>query len=174
MAKKISKKSLGYLIPTLLLIGGAFFLYYKTNVASGGFASGGFKSYGYFTGGKPASDLDVHTVRWHQHQGYERVVFDIYKYNGIFSDTPFIKADKTGHYQIGSEMQNSLELDGEVSGYRAFSAAFPSFAHSHMVKSIEVFPEDDGNYLFTMHLKRPVRYKVFSLKNPARIIIDLR
>ncbi len=171
---KLSKRSLGYLIPTILLVLGALFLYLKTNAASGGFVSSGFKSYGYFTGGKVADNLDIKSVRWHHHDGYERVVLDVYEWEGVFSENPLQKSKKTGLYQIGIEVQDTLSLDGEVSGYRAFSAKMPNFSDSNIMKRMRVFPNDDGTFLFTIDLKRPISYKVFTLKNPARIIIDVK
>ncbi len=173
MAKKLSKKSLGYIIPALLLIAGALFLYLKTSSTSDGALSNGYKSHGYFHGGVPAEDLDVRRIRWHAHNGYERLVFDIYQYNGVLSEVPYIKATKTGVYQIGREKVDALMIDGELSGYRAFSASMPTLSKSHIIQSIEILPEDESHYLFTIHLKKAAHYKVFTLKNPARIIIDV-
>ncbi len=172
-----SKKSWGYIIPTLFLIAGAFFLFLKSNGGSspiGGFMSGGYKSVGYFHGGKIAESLDVRTVRWHKHEGYERVVFDIYAWHGVFGDKPYEKTDKTGLYQIGKEKKGSLHLDGEIMGYRAFSAKTPSFTQSKLVSKMQVIPNEENSFLFTLTLKKPASYKVFTLKDPSRIIIDLK
>lgn len=171
---KTKKNKWGYIIPAVLLLLGALFLYLKTNGASGGFASGGYKSSGYFSGGKLSEGLDVKTVRWHKHDGYERLVFDIYAWDGVFGNHPYKKSHETGLYQIGMELQNALSLDGELSGYRDFSAKMPHFANSKMLKKMQVLSNDDGSYLFTLELKRAVTYKVFTLKNPARIVIDIK
>ena len=171
---KIKKTSWGYIIPAVLLLVGALFLYLKTNSASGGFVSGGYKSSGYFSGGKLSEGLDVKTIRWHKHDGYERLVFDIYAWDGVFGENPYEKSNETGLYQIGIELQNALNLDGELSGYRGFSAKMPRFTNSKMLKKMQVFSNDDGSFLFTIDLKRAVTYKVFALKNPARIIIDIK
>ena len=171
---KIERKTWGYIIPTLLLIAGAFFLFYKSNVATGGFASGGYKSYGYFSHNGSGEDLDIKTIRWHQHKGYERLVFDIYEWDGVFGENPYQRSNFTGVYQIGTEKKGTLFLDGEVSGYRAFSADMPSFSKSKIIKKMEVYSNDDGSFLFSVKLKRAAAYKVFTLKNPARIIIDIK
>jgi len=176
--KAPSKKSWGYIIPALLLIAGALFLSVKSTGglggAVGGFLSDGYKSSGYFSGGKMTEGLDVRTVRWHKHEGYERLVFDIYEWDGVFGDNPYQKTDQTGLYQIGKEKSGSLSLDGELSGYRAFSAKMPSFIKSKRIKRMQVFPNDENSFLFTFTLKSPATYKVFTLKNPARIIIDIK
>jgi hypothetical protein len=153
---------------------GALFLYLKTSGATGGGLSGGFKSQGYFQGGSIAEDLNVKSIRWHKHNGYERIVLDIYKWNGVFSETPYKKAHETGLYQIGREVITAASIDGEISGYRAFTANMPHFSKSASIKKMEVFSNDDNSFIFTLSLKYPAAYKVFTLKNPARIVIDIK
>ena len=173
-----SKKSWGYIIPSLLLIAGALFLFVKSTgglgSVMGGIMNGGYKSSGYFAAGNMTDGLDVRAIRWHKHDGYERLVFDIYKWDGVFNDNPYQKTDEVGLYQIGKEDSDSLSLDGEISGYRAFSATMPSFAKSKLIKYLQIFPNDENSFLFTFTLKSPASYKVFTLKNPARIIIDIK
>ncbi len=178
--KNPSKKSWGYIIPTLLLIGGAFFLFSKSIGASnplagvGGFMSGGYKSSGYFSGGKITDGLDVKSIRWHKHDGYERLVFDIYKWDGVFGNNPYEKTNEVGVYQIGKENADVLSLDGELSGYRSFSAKKPYLKNSKIIKDMEIYSDDESGFLFSFSLKKPASYKVFTLKNPARIIIDIK
>lgn len=173
-----SKKSWGYIIPALFLIAGIIFLLPKSNGGISGvmgeFVSGGYKSSGYFTGGKMTDGLDVRAVRWHKHEGYERLVFDIYAWDGVFGDNPFQQTNQSGLYQIGKEDGDALSLDGELSGYRAFSAKMPNFKNSKFMKKMQVFPSDENSFLFTISLKSPATYKVFTLKSPARIIIDIK
>jgi len=174
MSKTKKKISFAYIIPALLLVGGAIFLFMRINGDSGGFFSGGYKSYGYFQGGEMSEDLDVRSVRWHQHKGYERVVFDVSKYDGVFGSAPYKDTGEVGIYQIGIEVKNGLSIDGELSGYRAFSARAPSFKKSKLINKMEIFPNDIQSFLFSLELKKPASYKVFTLKNPTRIIIDIR
>jgi hypothetical protein len=174
MKKKLKeKKTWGYLIPTFALVGFAIFLFYK----GGGVGSiniGGYKSVDYFHGGSGGSDLDIKRVRWHKHNGFERVVLDVFQYNGMFTDKNFILTNKTGTFQIGKEKAGSLELDGEVKGFRSFSANIPNFYKSKLIESMEVFTEDSSAFIFTINLKKSTSYKVFTLTKPARIIIDLK
>ena len=171
--KNPSKKSWGYIIPTLFLIMGAFFLFFKSN-GGGVFLSNGYKSSGYFHAGKMAKDLDVRAIRWSRHEGYERVVLDIYIWHGVFGNKPYQETDKTGLYQIGKEETDSLHLDGEILGFRAFSAKIPSFTKSKLIEKMQVIPNEENSFYFTLTLKKPLSYKVFTLKNPSRIIIDVK
>ena len=177
MAKKIlaklkNKNVLGYLIPFVLLISFFLFLIYK---GDGSFNTPkDYKNSGYFYGGNGGSDLDIRKVRWHKHNGFERLVLDCYQYNGVLGKKSYVLTDNTGNYQIGREKASSLELDGELKGYRAFSASIPSFSKSKLIDDIEIFPDEDEVVLFTIKLKKSTPYKVFTLKNHARIVIDLK
>jgi len=172
LGKLSSKGVLGYLLPALLLIGFVLFLLIK----GGGLGSipKDYKKSGYFHGGNGGSELDIRKVRWHKHLGFERLVFDCYQYNGVLDNKSYVLTDNTGIYQIGKEKVSSLELDGELKGYRAFSAHIPAFSKSKLIEDIEIFPEDGDGVLFTIKLKKSTPYKVFTLKNPARIVIDLK
>ncbi len=172
--KKIKSKTLwGYIVPAITLLIFGIFLYIK---GSGGsiFVESDYKNSGYFTGGSGGDDLDIKRIRWHKHHGFERVVFDCYKYNGMFTNKQYLLTNETGFYEIGKDKKGSLELDGEIKGYRAFSADIPSFSKSKLINSIEVMPEDEGAFLFTIKLKKSTPYKAFYLTKPARIIIDLK
>ncbi len=175
MAKiKIAKQHWGYIIPTLLLIAGGLFLFMKTGASTDGLMSGGFKSYGYFSGGSGGKDLNVKSVRWHTHNGYERLVFDISKWDGVLGEHPYKSTNETGIYEIGTELKNAKYIDGELSGYHSFTGNMPYFKKSKLLKDMQVFPNGDDSYLFRIGLKNKAAYKVFTLKNPARIIIDIK
>jgi hypothetical protein len=169
---KIKKESLNYLIPALVLILFFGFILYKGgSLSSASSAIGGYKYEGYFIGGSPGESLDIRLVRWHKHKGYERVVFDVYEYNGVLTNNNYTRAKVTGEYEIGREGESS-DIDGELRGYIAFSASIPSFNGSNVIRRLEVFPDKDS-YLFTFTLKKRAAYKVFTLKNPTRIVIDI-
>jgi len=175
MAKiKIAKQHWGYIIPTLLLIAGGLFLFMKTGVTSSSFLSGGFKSHGYFSGGSGGKDLNIKSVRWHTHNGYERLVFDISQWNGVLAQRAYKSTNETGLYEIGTELKNTTYIDGELSGYRSFTGNMPYFKKSKLLKNMQVFPNGDDSYLFRIALKNKASYKVFTLKKPARIIIDIK
>ncbi len=103
---------------------------------------------------------EVARVRWHQHDGFERLVFDINGYT-------------TGNFKMGEDARNDTKLHGFLTGYRSFSATLPSFTSSNIVKDMEVYTEGNNGYEFTIFLHRPTDYKLFSLPNPDRIVIDM-
>ncbi len=167
-----NKTSMIYFISALLLIGFILFLIYRGD-GTISTPSNDYKKVGYFHGGSGGSELDVRKVRWDKHVGFERIVFDVYQYNGVLGDKSYILTSDTGIYQIGKEKTDLLELYGELKGYRAFSAAIPSFSSSKYVEDLEVMPESD-EILFTIKLKKSTPYRVFTLAHPARIVIDLK
>jgi len=103
---------------------------------------------------------EVTSVRWSQHDGFERLVLDIYAYS-------------EGNFKIGEDAKNNTKLHGFLTGYRFFTPAIPSFASSSIVKNMEVYTEGKNGYSFTLFLNRPTDYKVFALKSPDRIVIDI-
>jgi len=102
---------------------------------------------------------EVTSVRWSQHKGYERLVFDV---DGFTE----------GSFQIGQDVNDRRILHGVLSGYKAFSATLPSFNSSSILHSMDVFAEGRDSYNFTLKLQRASTYKAFVLKNPTRIVID--
>jgi len=169
-----SKKFWGYFFPALLLIFFILFLLYKGDSFNLGSKESPYKKVGYFVGGSPGSDLDIRRIRWHKHNGFERVVFDCYRYNGVLGKKSYILSKDTGVYEIGKDKKDALEIDGEIKGYTSFLASPPSFYKSKLIDSIEILKEDNDAYLFTLHLKKSTPYRVFTLNNPARIVIDLK
>jgi hypothetical protein len=104
---------------------------------------------------------EVTRVRWHQHDGFERLVFDVTSY-------------KTGNFELGLDAKNSSKLHGTLMGYRNFSATLPSFASSSIVKDMEVYTQGNSGYNFTLLLHRQTTYKVFLLQDPTRIVVDMQ
>jgi hypothetical protein len=106
--------------------------------------------------------LEVLDVRWHQHDGFERLVFDI-------------SADDNdvGVCKLEPDSDNTMYLKGELIGYRRFTPYLPTFETSQLIKSMEVVKNSDNNFVFTIKFYNPISYKAFALKDPARIVIDL-
>ncbi len=126
-----------------------------------------YRDQGYVKGGKSADGFDVYSLRWHKHNGFERLVFDI---SDEFSSYDAV----VGFYSIGTEAIDSTSIAGELLGYSLFSAYIPSFKDSEIIHEMEVSSQKDTGYFFSISLKQPVSYKVFSLTDPARIIIDFK
>ncbi len=102
---------------------------------------------------------EVTAVRWSQHDGYERLVFDI---DGFTE----------GSFQIGQDVNDKRILHGSLSGYKAFSAVLPSFNSSSILDSMDVVAVGKDTYNFVLKLQRPASFKTFVLRNPTRIVID--
>ncbi len=168
----ISKNALSFWIPALVLAMFIAFLYMQGQTTQGEEESD-YKKSGYFEGGNGGSDLDIRRIRWHKHNGFERVVFDCYQYNGVLGKNSYVLSNSVGVYEIGKDKKDALEIDGELKGYRDISAKVPTFTHSKLIDGFEVLPED-GGYLFTIKLKKSTPYRVFTLQNPGRIVIDLK
>ncbi len=169
----ISKNALGFWIPTFVLALFIAFLYHQGR-ATQEEGKTSYKVSGYFSGGNGGSDLDVRRIRWHKHHGFERVVFDCYQYKGVLGKNSYVLSNSVGVYEIGKDKKGALEIDGELKGYRNLSAHIPSFSHSKLINGFEVLPEENEGYLFTIKLKKATPYRVFTLQNPGRIVIDLK
>ncbi len=171
MKLKIKKDKVPYLITFLVLIGFLAFLFIRGVGGNGHVSIDGYKYSGFFSGGAPSNNLDIRLIRWHKHKGYERVVFDVYRYNSILDRKDYARSDITGEYEIGREGTNSA-IDGELKGYTSISATIPSFRTSSIIRRVEFMPDKDS-FLFTITLKKRSAYKVFTLKHPTRIVIDI-
>jgi hypothetical protein len=127
----------------------------------------GYKSSGYFNGGKVTTGLYVHSVRWHKHDGFERLVLDI-------TGAPDQYMSVVGTYNIGTEATNSTSIAGELTGYGRFTSNIPDFKHSDIIYYMEASSDSYDSQFFSISLKTAITYKVFSLPDPARIVIDMK
>lgn len=137
----------------------------------------GFRKSGSITGGIITDGLDVKKVRWASRDGFERLVFDVYKWGGYDGGESTERVDVPGYFEI-SGTGNSNTLDIKLEGYRAFSAKMPDFKESKLIKSLEVnrdekFASDSGFFL-ELDLMEPPVFKAYELRDPARIVIDLK
>jgi hypothetical protein len=106
------------------------------------------------------STSEVTRVRWNQHEGYERLVFDVSDMN-------------SGSFTMDVDTRNNTKVHGSFIGYRSFPETLPNFITSTIVKDMEVYTQGNNGYNFTISLYRPIDYKVFALENPDRIVIDM-
>jgi len=110
--------------------------------------------------------LDVIKIREGKHEGYLRLVFDVYD-NG--------KPAKTiGQYDAKySSSQKNISV--VLYGYQKFSAPLPSFPHDATIEQIyfEQYPANQG-FKFHIKLRENAKVKIFELKNPARLIFDIK
>jgi hypothetical protein len=130
----------------------------------------GFIATGTFTGGIITDGQDISGIRFGKHELFERVVLDLSAWTG---GTPTERVDEACHYDA------KISDDGKtititLSGARGVSAGTPDLTRSTYFKSVTAyFPEDDSMVGFTIELNQASEYKVFSLKSPGKIVIDV-
>jgi len=110
--------------------------------------------------------LDVIKIREGRHEGYLRLVFDVYENS---------KSAKTvGHYDA-KYISSQKDISVILYGYQKFSAPLPSFPLSSSIEQIyfEQYPTNQG-FKFHIKLREKANVKIFELKNPARLIFDIK
>jgi hypothetical protein len=118
--------------------------------------------------GKPGG-MDVYDIRFSKHGTYERLVLEIHE---RLTNKPY---DTPCFYEVTFE-QYPWRLVVDLDSTRSeFSADFPYFGNSDYISGVyRLLSNDWGNYKFALNLKKPIKYEVFELHNPARIVIDIK
>jgi hypothetical protein len=116
----------------------------------------------HFEGGVANDGLDIKSIRKADHDSYVRLVFD--------SDG----ASKVGSYKVDYD-PSTKRISIVFSGYRAFSAKFPTFGDTSIVEKIDFakYLEDSGYKLY-IDIRGATKIKVFALESPARLVIDVK
>lgn len=128
----------------------------------------GFISSGTFTGGSITDGQDIYSVRYGLHETFERLVFDIYGWTG---SEPTETVPQIGVYEAVVSNDGKL-LTITVEGARG---AFASRTETDFpnIQSIEYFyPGSDSAVGIRITLAGQGAFKVFELKEPARLIVD--
>lgn len=110
--------------------------------------------------------LDVRKIREGKHDGYIRLVFDVYDNS---------KPSKVvGHYDA-KHNNSKKDISVILHGYGKFSAPLPSFPYYSVIEQIhfDQYPENSG-FKFHIKLRKKAEVKIFDLKNPARIVFDIK
>lgn len=123
-----------------------------------------------FEGGVMSDGLNLKFMREGNHGDYLRLVFDTY----AWLDGNSQPATSVGHYTANYNPASGV-ITVVIQGYRAFSAPFPDFASKSIVEKIYLGEYlDDSGYKFHIKLRDFVKIRVFNLKSPARLIIDIK
>ncbi|MDW7662988.1 MAG: hypothetical protein SCL54_16425, partial [Bacillota bacterium] len=131
----------------------------------------GFLESGTFSGGKVTDGQDVATARYGRHEDFERIVFDIY---GWTSFEPTETVDEIGVYEatISDDGRSiTVIINGARGAYAKKSQI--DLKDSTTVSSVEYFfPGSDSAVGITITLNEKGAFKVFSLKEPAKLVVD--
>ncbi len=119
-----------------------------------------------YDGGTLGNGFDIKNIRKGRHNGYLRLVFDVYEEaNPAYS---------VGRYR-GTYNVYTNKISITLEGYRKFSAALPSFSSNENIEKIfvEKSLEEQG---FNVYIKLldEAKVKIFDLSNPARLVIDIK
>jgi len=119
-----------------------------------------------FSSGIVSNGLDIRKIREGKHEEYIRLVFDVYT-----DESP---AMVVGHYDA-KHSKSKKDIAVTLHGYRKFSAPLPSFPHYSVIEQIhfDQYPENSG-FKFHIKLREDAKVRVFDLKNPARIVFDIK
>jgi hypothetical protein len=117
----------------------------------------------------PPGGTDVYDIRFSKHGSFERLVFET-------RDTTDGKPSKTPCFFEVTYEQYPFRLVVDLDNTRLqFSADFPNFSNSDYISGKYYLPsETSGNYKFALALKKPIKFEVFELHNPGRIVIDIK
>jgi len=119
-----------------------------------------------FSGGKTEDGLEVKSIREGRHEHHIRLVLDVYKDGKV--------AQGVGNYKAQYNFDTN-DIVVTLNGYRKFTPALPSFSQKSEIEKI-YFDNylDDSGYKFHIKLRYPSTVKVFDLKNPARLVFDIK
>jgi hypothetical protein len=119
-----------------------------------------------FSSGIITDGLDVRQIREGKHEGYIRLVFDVYNDAQAAKDV--------GHYDAKYH-KSKKDISVILHSYRKFSASLPSFPHYSVIEQIhfDQYPDDSG-FKFHIKLRENAKVRIFDLKNPARIVFDIK
>jgi hypothetical protein len=119
-----------------------------------------------FSSGIITDGLDVREIREGKHKDYIRLVFDVYNDAKAAKDV--------GRYDAKYH-KSKKDISVILHGYRKFSASLPSFPSSSVIEQIhfDQYPDDSG-FKFHIKLRKNATVKIFDLKNPARIVFDIK
>ena len=110
--------------------------------------------------------LDVVRIREGKHEGYIRLVFDMYD-----GSKP---AKTVGRYDAKYDSAKK-DISVILHGYQNFSAPLPSFPYYSVIEQIhfDQYPKNKG-FKFHIKLRENAKVKIFTLPNPARLIFDIK
>ncbi len=127
------------------------------------------------SGGESTDGLNLSAIRVGEHPGFTRIVFDVTFWQGYGNPRAGKPADKAGHYTF--TLQPDLSIEAELAGFRSTTAAIPSLPKGSIIRSIKRLSGeeygDDSAVFYRITLRKQGRLKAFTLKDSARIVLDI-
>ena len=119
-----------------------------------------------FSSSNRGTTLDVSKIREGKHEGYLRLVFDVVDKTNA--------AKSVGQYDA-KYRSSKKDIAVILYGYQNFSAPLPSFPYTSLIEQIyfEQYPKEKG-FKFHIKLRQKAEVKIFDLKNPARLVFDIK
>ena len=133
----------------------------------------GFKLSGQFTGGEVTIDQDIAVARFGVHESFNRLVFEMYTYAGLVKPTQTAES-VTAYTATLSEDGTVIKvhLKGALEAYASQTSI--DFKGKETIKSISYSNASEGDAIdITIVLSQPSQFKVFSLKSPGKLVIDI-
>lgn len=144
----------------------------EATTAPAPFDYSGFISSGSFTGGKASSGQDVGSARYGNHNDFDRIAFDIYKWNG---SAPQDTVEEITSYTASISPDGkkiTIILTGAMDAYASMNAI--DFTVSPNIASVKYsLSGPNESVQIDISLKNACQFKVFSLKSPARLVVDI-
>jgi hypothetical protein len=135
-----------------------------------------YRDSGKIIGGQRADGKDLYSIRFGKHGTFERLVISIHEWvmdeKGVSKGGP--PAAIPCSYEVTYE-EYPCRLVFDFEGVRWSSATFPKFPGSNYISGMHsIFAHSWGNDRFAVILKKPIKYEVFELHNPAKVVADIK
>lgn len=122
-----------------------------------------FYDSGKFIGGDISDGKSIESIKWGNWNDFERLVFEIGGEEDIMPHYEIVKPKDYGAFVV------------IWSGVRKNSSKLPNLERSKLIRSIDYIQlEDDSMMGFGISLNKNENVRVFELKNPNRLVIDIK
>ncbi|GBE14614.1 hypothetical protein BMS3Abin14_00660 [bacterium BMS3Abin14] len=123
-----------------------------------------------FSGGS-GENFALYQVRWGDHRSFERIVME---FKGKDTDTqqhglPRMEVEKEEY-----PARVTIRLPGVPTRMKEIYTVRHPFSKSRMLSGLDLFDSCGSGQLLALIPSRPLEYRIFTLWNPARLVIDFR
>lgn len=123
--------------------------------------SDGFKASGSFSGGVNVDNQGLKDIRFGVNEGFERLVIDFTGHDNIGNYTATISDD-------------GMKITITLNGNKTVAVDDLTFASSVLIKNVDTYQSSNENLAsIVINLHQPVQMKVFDLKAPVRLVVDI-